>query len=104
MEICNNNLCIRNATPRDCGQLAAWWNDGAVMAHAGFPLCLGTTADKIKSEIADDSDDTRRRLTVGRREGTYDGMPLRRQFRIVLPDGTTRTVSYSGRPKTVKIG
>ena len=64
MEIRNNNLCIRNATPRDCEQLAAWWNDGSVMAHAGFPLGLGTTADKIKSEIADDSDDTRRRLII----------------------------------------
>ena len=67
----------------------------------------GTTNDYEQgrcSRIVLRWNDARRRLTVGRREGTYDGMPLRRQFRIVLPDGTTRTVSYSGRPKTVKIG
>lgn len=28
-------------------QLAAWWNDGAVMAHAGFPNGLGTTEEEI---------------------------------------------------------
>ena len=64
MLIKKDNLCIRNASDSDCGQLAAWWNDGAVMAHAGFPLGLCTSADKIKAEIAADSDDTRRRLII----------------------------------------
>ena len=82
MEIRNNNLCIRNATPADCEQLAAWWNDGAVMAHAGFPLGLGTTAEKIKSEIADDSDDTRRRLII-----TCDNTPIGEMSYYNLGDG-----------------
>ncbi len=30
------NLTIRQAEVADAKQLAAWWNDGAVMAHAAF--------------------------------------------------------------------
>lgn len=36
MKLKYNNICVRNAEPADCEQLAAWWNDGRVMAHAGF--------------------------------------------------------------------
>ena len=43
MDICLHELRIRNAVPADCRRLADWWNDGAVMAHAGFPNGLGTT-------------------------------------------------------------
>lgn len=49
---------------RDCEQLAAWWNDGTVMDHAGFPNGLGTSAAEIKKQIADDRDETRRRLII----------------------------------------
>ena len=28
-------------------KLAAWWNDGAVMAHAGFPNGLGTSEEEV---------------------------------------------------------
>lgn len=59
-----NSITIRNATPEDAPQLAVWWNNGAVMAHAGFPKGLGTTAEKIAVDIAGDSDDTRRRLIL----------------------------------------
>lgn len=38
MKIIYNDLCIRNAEGKDCEQLATWWNDGSVMAHAGFPI------------------------------------------------------------------
>lgn len=64
MKIIYNDLCIRNAEGKDCEQLAAWWNDGSVMAHAGFPNGLGTTAEEIKEQIANDSDDTKRRLII----------------------------------------
>lgn len=40
-------LVIREALPADAAQLTAWWNDGAVMAHAGFPNGLGTTEEKV---------------------------------------------------------
>ena len=42
-----NTLRIRNAAAKDAAQLAAWWNDGAVMAHAGFPNGLGTTEEEV---------------------------------------------------------
>ena len=58
------NLKIRNAGESDAKQLAVWWNDGRVMAHAGFPNGLGTTAEKVWEEIGSDSDDTRRRLIM----------------------------------------
>ena len=64
MNIKYNQLCIRNAEKKDCEQLAVWWNDGTVMAHAGFPNGLGTSAAEIEKQIADDSDETRRRLII----------------------------------------
>ncbi len=42
MNIQYENLTIRQAEVADAKQLTAWWNDGAVMAHAGFPNGLGT--------------------------------------------------------------
>ena len=47
MKIQYENLTIRQAECADAKQLAAWWNDGAVMAHAGFPNGLGTTEDEV---------------------------------------------------------
>ena len=47
MNIKHENLTIRDATPADAAQLTAWWNDGSVMAHAGFPNGLGTTEEKV---------------------------------------------------------
>lgn len=41
------NLTLRQAEAADAKQLAAWWNDGAVMAHAGFPNGLGTTEEEV---------------------------------------------------------
>ena len=41
------NLTIRQTVPADAKQLAAWWNDGAVMAHAGFPNGLGITEEEV---------------------------------------------------------
>ena len=56
----HNELTIRNATADDAPQLEKWWNDGKVMAHAGFPLGLGTTAGDIAAKIARDTDENRR--------------------------------------------
>lgn len=47
MKIQYENLTIRQAEAADAKQLVAWWNDGAVMAHAGFPHGLGTTEEKV---------------------------------------------------------
>ena len=47
MQMQYKNLTIRDAVAADAAQLTAWWNDGAVMAHAGFPNGLGTTVEKV---------------------------------------------------------
>lgn len=58
------SITIRRASAQDAHQLACWWNDGSVMAHAGFPLGVGTTPEKIAADLSHDSDDTRRRLIL----------------------------------------
>ena len=64
MNIKNKDITIRNAEKTDCEQLAIWWNDGKVMAHAGFPNGLGTNADEIRNQISSDMDETKRRLII----------------------------------------
>ena len=47
----HNSLVIRTALPKDAPKLVSWWNDGAVMAHAGFPNGLGTTIEKEAARL-----------------------------------------------------
>lgn len=54
MKLQYENLTIRTAEKKDAKQLAAWWNDGAVMAHAGFPRGLGITEEKVVEGLGDD--------------------------------------------------
>lgn len=51
MIIQQETLTIRQAEAADAKQLAAWWNDGAVMAHAGFPNGLGITEKEVIEEL-----------------------------------------------------
>lgn len=44
-----------------------------------------------------------RSLTVDRRKGSFEGMSPSRQFSIVLPDGTRREISYTGKKVTVRL-
>lgn len=48
-------ITIREAVKEDAGQLCTWWNDGRVMAHAGFPNGLGITEERIIAQISDAS-------------------------------------------------
>lgn len=41
------DFTIRQAKAPDAKQLTVWWNDGAVMAHAGFPKGLGITEEQV---------------------------------------------------------
>ena len=77
------NITIRNAVASDAEQLAAWWNDGAVMAHAGFPLGLGTNPQKVASELETDSDRTRRRLML-----LLENKPIGEMCYRILEDGS----------------
>lgn len=67
----HNNLIIRNATEKDAEQLAMWWNDGKIMAHAGFPNGTGQTAQSIANNLQKDTDTTHRRLII-----EMDNMPI----------------------------
>ncbi len=58
------DLIIRNALAEDAQQLAAWWNDGSIMAHAGFPNGVGKSVQDIADSLQKDSDVTQRRLIV----------------------------------------
>lgn len=60
----HNNLTIKNATEHDAEQLALWWNDGKIMAHAGYPNGTGQTAQQIANSIKNDTDDIHRRLII----------------------------------------
>lgn len=57
-------LTIRNATNSDSTILSQWWNDGKVMAHAGFPNGTGQTPNNIEESLLQDTDDTHRRLII----------------------------------------
>ena len=70
MLITYRNLTIRNANPGDASTLCTWWNDGSVMAHAGFPNGLNTTPEAILQDLAT-GDDDRSRLII-----EVDGIPV----------------------------
>ena len=52
----HGELTIREACAEDARQLCLWWNDGAVMAHAGFPNGLGISEESIIRKLEDQSD------------------------------------------------
>ncbi|MBQ1826725.1 MAG: GNAT family N-acetyltransferase [Erysipelotrichaceae bacterium] len=77
MNISFNDIRIRNAVFSDCQQLADWWNDGAVMAHAGFPNGIGTTPDEIGSQIARECDEKGRTMIIEYRDRPIGEMNYR---------------------------
>jgi RimJ/RimL family protein N-acetyltransferase len=56
----HNDLVIRNATAYDALLLCKWWNDGKIMAHAGYPNGLGITEQEILKKLEIDNDFNRR--------------------------------------------
>ncbi|MCL2169149.1 MAG: GNAT family N-acetyltransferase, partial [Defluviitaleaceae bacterium] len=51
MRIEKDGMVLRAAEVADAPVLGAWWRDGAVMAHAGFPNGLDTTDEEIVQKI-----------------------------------------------------
>ena len=47
--------------------------------------------------------DRSRTLTIGQRQGEYPGMLTSRQFTVILPDGTSKTVTYDGSAQTIQL-
>lgn len=64
MEGSYKDISFRNAKIEDSAQLCKWWNDGEVMAHAGFPNGLGTTVANVTAQIEAESDETTRRHII----------------------------------------
>jgi RimJ/RimL family protein N-acetyltransferase len=64
MELKQENLSIRYATINDAKVLCKWWNDGKIMAHAGFPNGINTTEEKIRNQIMEETDETTRRWII----------------------------------------
>lgn len=60
MYLKNDNLVLRHATVYDVQILCDWWNDGKVMAHAGFPNGVHTDANKLIDKIKNETDISRR--------------------------------------------
>lgn len=56
MYLKNGNLVIRSAEVKDAVQLNNWWNDGAVMAHAGFPNGLGEALEDTIAAIKENKE------------------------------------------------
>ncbi|MBN2853215.1 MAG: GNAT family N-acetyltransferase [Clostridia bacterium] len=63
MNLQYENLRIRNATEKDAKVLCKWWNDGKVMAHAGFPNGLSVSEESVIRDLLKD-DDNHRRLII----------------------------------------
>ena len=64
----------------------------------------GSTRDYEKgqcSRIVFLWDDAHHKFTINRREGKYQDMPVRRIFRVKLPNGTEQSINYQGKKITV---
>ncbi|MBP3919758.1 MAG: GNAT family N-acetyltransferase [Clostridia bacterium] len=59
-----HHFTIRDAVKTDAEQLSIWWNNGEIMAHAGFPNGIGETAQEIAKRLQEDTDKTHRRLMI----------------------------------------
>jgi len=66
----------------------------------------GVTRDYEKgqcSRITFQWDDARHSLTVGKRSGQYQEMPVRRTFRVKVAGGAQKTINYQGKKITIAI-
>ena len=57
----------------------------------------------VYTTIRFDWNDQARTLTIAERQGSYPGMLSSRQFTVILPNGTTKTISYHGHPVTLTL-
>lgn len=64
MKILYKNILIRNAKENDATILTKWWNDGKIMAHAGFPEGINTTVQKVKHQLQEEIKNHKHRLII----------------------------------------
>ncbi|MFQ7119627.1 MAG: hypothetical protein ACLRPW_06230 [Intestinibacter sp.] len=73
MKILYKNILIRDAKENDATILTKWWNDGKIMAHAGFPEGINTTVQKVKHQLQEEIKNHKHRLII-----EYKDCPLGR--------------------------
>lgn len=54
------------------------------------------------TEISINWDNSNRKLIIGDRKGSYNGMLLNRKFSVILDDGSRKTVTYNGKKVVIK--
>lgn len=52
MKLDLNQITVRTAVTEDASAITKWWNDGTVMAHAGFPNGLGESVESVEKQIS----------------------------------------------------
>ena len=57
----------------------------------------------VYSTIAFSWNNKARTLTIGERKGQFPGILTKRQFTVVLPDGTSKAIDYNGASTTIKL-
>lgn len=80
MKLIYKEIVIHTATHDDAEILTTWWNDGSIMEHAGFPLGIGTTVEKVKEQLLDTS---KVRLVI-----EYESIPIGEMCYIPIDDTT----------------
>ncbi|HHT15781.1 MAG TPA: GNAT family N-acetyltransferase [Clostridiales bacterium] len=71
MRIEKDNITIRSAQAHDAKTLNAWWNDGRVMEHAGFPNGLGQPMEETLRQINENRNSINQRCMI-----EIDGTPV----------------------------
>lgn len=82
MRIAKGGIVIRSAQLEDAPVLNAWWNDGAVMAHAGFPNGLGEPLEDTLRAIQRNADGLSQRCMI-----EVDGRPVGELSYGIKPEG-----------------
>ena len=59
MYLKKDDLVLRQATPNDAEQLYAWWGDGKIMAHAGFPNGLNTDINILRNRLSQNRENSK---------------------------------------------
>lgn len=87
------------------------WNDLQLKVYSGADASFTLYEDEgdnynyekgAYAEIPLTWNEKKHTLTIGRRKGNFKGMLQSRQFTVVLPDGSAKTVKYHGKLLTVK--
>ena len=73
-----NDLVLRPARPEDAQILSAWWSDGRIMAHAGFPDGLDINPQALAKDLEKDSDAGGRRVIIESKNVPIGEMSYRR--------------------------